>query len=442
MYKQYFKQAWNLMKQNRFFSAVYIVGTGLAISMVMVIAIAVHIRTANIAPEVNRNRMLYASYLHYTEGENKSSFFFGAQVAKECLLPLTTAEAVGVASNPTVTSLMGGDLYAKLPGGDPHKVAVMGTNDGFWRVFRFSFVDGKPFDEAAFQSGLPRIVLSVSLARKLFGRTEVAGQAVNLDDVEYIVSGVVKDVSTVTPSVAADVWVPYTSLPWVMNTGSGERDAAMGFLIGYILPARGVTYEEVENEVNERIKRYNSTLRDGKISLPYGVETHEKYVIYQFTGGGLGTNTGGGGPVSVAYISLVLLVALFLLVPALNLSGLNASHVQDRMAELGVRKAFGARKSGLFMQIFIENMLLMLPGGLVGLLFSYLLVVVFRNVLLAPNVFALLMGEGEASLTPGMMLDPVVFAYAFGVCLVLNILSSMIPVWHAVKVDIIKSINS
>ena len=39
MYKQYFKQAWNLMRQNRFYSGVYIIGTGLAISMVMVIAI-------------------------------------------------------------------------------------------------------------------------------------------------------------------------------------------------------------------------------------------------------------------------------------------------------------------------------------------------------------------------------------------------------------------
>lgn len=37
----YFKQAWQLMKQNRFFSAVYIIGTGLAISMVMVLAVAV-----------------------------------------------------------------------------------------------------------------------------------------------------------------------------------------------------------------------------------------------------------------------------------------------------------------------------------------------------------------------------------------------------------------
>ena len=49
MYKQYFKQAWNLMKQNRFFSTVYIIGTGLAISMVMVMAVVFHIRSDSIA---------------------------------------------------------------------------------------------------------------------------------------------------------------------------------------------------------------------------------------------------------------------------------------------------------------------------------------------------------------------------------------------------------
>ena len=54
MYKVYLKQAWALKGQNRFFTAVYIIGTGLAISMVMAIAVVYHIRTANIAPEVSR----------------------------------------------------------------------------------------------------------------------------------------------------------------------------------------------------------------------------------------------------------------------------------------------------------------------------------------------------------------------------------------------------
>ena len=58
MYKQYLKQAWQLMKQNRFFSFVYILGTGLAISMVMIMATVYYIRTADIAPEDCRSRLL------------------------------------------------------------------------------------------------------------------------------------------------------------------------------------------------------------------------------------------------------------------------------------------------------------------------------------------------------------------------------------------------
>ena len=65
MYKVYLKQAWALMGQNRFFTAVYIIGTGLAISMVMAIAVVYHIRTANIAPEVSRDRMGYVSNVSY-----------------------------------------------------------------------------------------------------------------------------------------------------------------------------------------------------------------------------------------------------------------------------------------------------------------------------------------------------------------------------------------
>lgn len=356
---------------------------------------------------------------------------------------MKTAEEIAVTTDPIVTALINGDSYAQLPGGgDPYKVSMMGTNDGFWRLYNFSFIDGKPFGEAEFQSAVPRVVLSSSLAKKLFSRTEVSGQAILLDDVEYIVSGVVKDVSGITPSVAADLWIPYSCLPSIMETGSREADSSIGFLVGSILPARGVSEQEVAAELDEQIGRYNSTLRDGKIRLLNGLESHGKHVVAQFAGASIGTNQGGTNPVNIIYFALCLLVVLFLMIPALNLSGLNASHMQDRIAELGVRKAFGARRTRLFTQVLIENMVLMLPGGLVGLLFSYLLVILFRNLLLAPGIFALLTGEANVELSPGMMMNPAVFGYAFLVCLILNILSSMIPVWRAVRVNIIEAINS
>ena len=105
MYKQYFKQAWNLMRQNRFYSGVYIIGTGLAISMVMVIAIVYHIRTADITPEVHRGKYLYIDQMKYERGKGNSNFFWGVRSAKECLMPLKSAKEVALMTNTATVPL-------------------------------------------------------------------------------------------------------------------------------------------------------------------------------------------------------------------------------------------------------------------------------------------------------------------------------------------------
>lgn len=73
-YLLYIKQAWHLLRQNRFFSGVYIVGTGLAISMVMALAVVYHIQTANIAPENHRDRMCYLSRATYAYSGGKGTY--------------------------------------------------------------------------------------------------------------------------------------------------------------------------------------------------------------------------------------------------------------------------------------------------------------------------------------------------------------------------------
>ena len=149
-----------------------------------------------------------------------------------------------------------------------------------------------------------------------------------------------------------------------------------------------------------------------------------------------------GVKLSDAYFAIVVLLLLFLLVPALNISGLNAAHIQDRMAEIGIRKAFGAPRWTLFTQIFVENLLLMFPGSLAGLMFSYGLVAMYKNMLLANSYQNFVSGNLEPiTLSAGMLLNWQVFLYATVVCLLLNLLSSMVPVWNALKADIVSSLN-
>ena len=419
------------MGQNRFFTAVYIIGTGLAISMVMAIAVVYHIRTANIAPEVSRDRMGYVSNVSYEFNGGKGSLNSGCgpRFVKEVLYGLETPGKVAVTTNAAIMPYEVGDIFIQAPGSDESpKVQLMGCDDAFWQVYRFSFLDGKPFASAEFLSGMPCVVLDRSLARRLLGRTEVAGQTVLINDIEYTISGVVEDISAVASDVYAEAWVPYTSMASIMDTALEEREGSAGLLLANCLLRDASDLPALSAELEKGVRRYNSGLREGQVRVEPPRSFGDRLLSQLF------------GPET--YIVLGVALFLFLLVPALNLSGLNASRMQDRVSELGVRKAFGASRKTLMGQVFWENMLLMLPGGMAGLLFSYVLVSVFRGILLSPGLHSMGSGaDNDIFLSPGMLLNMEVFAYAFAVCVALNLLSSMIPAWRTVRVSITDALN-
>ncbi len=193
MYKQYLKQAWQLMKQNRFFSFVYILGTGLAISMVMVMVMAIvyYIRTADIAPEDCRSRLLQLNYASVkSKDEEKKGgpttgcfrtmrhgrFWTGCPKWRRVCLRI----------DPGSTSQLMGTVYSQLPGSaDRYKTRLMATDAAFWRIFSFRLLHGKPYTDEEYESGMKRIVLSESYARKLFGSADVIGKGVMINQVEY-----------------------------------------------------------------------------------------------------------------------------------------------------------------------------------------------------------------------------------------------------------------
>ena len=58
MLKNYFKQAWTLMRQNCLFTGIYVVGTGLSIALVMTLFIIFYVKFGPVYPEYNRDRTL------------------------------------------------------------------------------------------------------------------------------------------------------------------------------------------------------------------------------------------------------------------------------------------------------------------------------------------------------------------------------------------------
>jgi putative ABC transport system permease protein len=142
MIKQYFKQSLVLLQQNKLLSVIAIIGTALAIAMIMCIVLIYQARTANYEPEINRDRTLSIEMTIAQKIDDKG-WNMGNQLSlrtiKECFYPMTTAEAVS-AVHYSMTSL------AATPDGTREvKCAVSYTDDNFWRVFGFRFLHGKPY---------------------------------------------------------------------------------------------------------------------------------------------------------------------------------------------------------------------------------------------------------------------------------------------------------
>ena len=90
------------------------------------------------------------------------------------------------------------------------KCDVTFTDAAFWNIFNFRFLSGKPYGEEEVQSGIMDAVVSESVARRLYGTTEVVGRTVEISYVPYTIRAVVRDVSLLAESAYGDVWLPYT----------------------------------------------------------------------------------------------------------------------------------------------------------------------------------------------------------------------------------------
>ena len=403
MLKVYLKQAWNLIRQERLFSLIYIVGTGLSVSMVMVLSIVFYIKIANIYPETNRDRMLAKSgMIKHKNGSNSSSSLSEGMV-NTCFGSLKGVEAVALISRNS------GECMVQ-PDGDPIQlpVTVKYVNTDFWKVFEFRFLNGKPFTDADQQSSIRTAVIAESLARRLFGTAEATGRSISVDFHQYRVCGVVKDASLVTESTYALVWFPYTVADGYKPGSSWYDTQALGDYRAYILASKGTDLKALKKEAEENAERYGKTLGEETFTA-LGQPDYYWQSCFRYWS----NSTPDYGLIMLQY---GLIILIFLLVPSVSLSGMTDSRMERRLSEMGVRRAFGAPVGTLMAQIISENFLFTVLGGVFGLIFSYMLIYLTRDWILQIGAsFVNSLPEGaDVVFTPGMLMNLVEHPFRAG----------------------------
>lgn len=412
MYKIYFRQAIEMLKQNKLISIITIIGTALAIMMIMVIIVTEAIKNTSIPPEPNRDRTMYLKFEIKNKKDGKgmnSNAEISYEIYKAYLSDLKQPESVHLqidAWNKSVVTTAENKMDRKT-------MRLKLTDANIWKVMSLSFIRGNSFSEQDFNSGLKKAVISESTAKALYGNIDVLQKTMMIDFKPYTIVGVVKDVSPVFNFAQSDIYIPYTS-----RTGY-ERG---GFRI-LLLAKNKSDFDAIYQEIRMAEKKFDAVNDEWNLTL-LGPFSHSVQLL----------NTSNLEPdIKGKAIKTIITLCILLLVPAVNLSSFSLSGIKKRTEEIGIRKAFGAKRYIILVQVLYENFIVSLIGGIIGLILSYGIVIWLKKWLLGVN--------GDAAIPLEALVSLPVFLGVFIACILLNLLSAGIPAYRASQATIIDSLN-
>ena len=170
-----------------------------------------------------------------------------------------------------------------------------------------------------------------------------------------------RDVSLLAESAYGDVWLPYTTDNSLYDNGS---DRLVGGFRCYILASSSADFDAIHSEAEANIARLNESQSTHLLKIGGGPDTHL---------GDLAREDAFSEPnVRELVMKYVIIVLVLLLIPAINMSGITQSRMRKRMAEIGVRKAFGATRSELLTQVSTRICCRPLLGGVLGRVFLHI----------------------------------------------------------------------
>jgi putative ABC transport system permease protein len=354
MLLSYLKIAWKVLMRRKFFTFISLFGVSFTLMILLVVMAMFDHLVGPSTPARRIDRMLFVSSIRHQIADGRGWMNMPASIhfVDDYVRKLKTPELVGIntgASNATAftkSKLLALDLSY--------------TDGNFWKIMEFDFLGGRPFTGAEVKDAQQVCVLNEATARNYFGTTDVVGRIIEIDLKRYRVAGVVRNVSAGHVYAYADVWVPYTLSPqyYKDNRISGEFQAVLLAPSAEAVPAMREEYRQMMRRV--------------EIPNPKEVQALFSYadpVLATWTRGLLNhqDQTVDDDNLDSFYLIVAGLALLFMLLPALNLVNLNVTRILERSGEIGVRKAFGAAGRDLVGQFLVENVVLALVGGLLGL---------------------------------------------------------------------------
>ena len=229
---------------------------------------------------------------------------------------------------------------------------IMGVSSEYFRVMGLSFASGSTFTEKQVKGIAQVSVIDDNTRQKFFNGIDPIGKVILLGKVPTVIIGVLKhDDGGFGASDKLTVYIPYTS--------AQTRITGARYLSTIILRVR----DGMSSAVAEKSIVSFLTKRHGvKDVFTRSSDTIVKTISKTF-----GTMT--------LLVSAIAVISL--IVGGIGVMNIMLVSVTERTKEIGIRMAVGARKSDILQQFLIEAILVCLFGGILGIILSFGIGVVF-----------------------------------------------------------------
>lgn len=410
MLRNYLLTAWKVFMRRKLFTAINLACIVLTLVVLMVITALLEATFWPSGVEGRSDRFLQIYGMRSTSADHSMirTSQLGYKTIDKYLKPMPGVERVSAFTTPSAVSIYQGERVSELQ--------MRRVDADYWKILDFTLLAGRLPNEDDEAAGRLVAVLNASSARQLFGGAPAAAvnRSVSVGGQLFHVIGVVEDVMHL--NAFADLWAPLSTFP-----SSDYRNQITGSFAAMLLAKSPADLPRIQREVariarnfvTEDPKNFAITTfwADSKLDLV------ARTLLADDINRGSGPDSGAGK--LLAMIAGGMLV--FMLLPALNLVNLNMGRILERSAEIGVRKAFGATSMQLVGQLVIENIVLCLAGGLLGLAATQGVLWWLESSQLIPY---LKMSMNLPVFGMGMLL-----AFVFG------LLSGVIPAWKMSRLD-------
>jgi putative ABC transport system permease protein len=247
---------------------------------------------------------------------------------------------------------------------------------------------------------------------KLFGGRPAVGETVLIKGVRFTVIGVMDrkiQLSNYFTSDDESVWIPYTAAADLWDA----RYAAT-FVFSAVSPRfEKQAIQQVRAAIGKR-QRFSPT--DERAIQMFGREEFRPII---------------DGITIGLQVLLVFIGALTLGIGGVGVMNIMLVSVDERIREIGLRRALGARRRHIRVQFLAEALVLTLIGGVVGMALTPLIAAMAGTLPLLGPLFEDTTGKGDIRL----IISPTTLLVATGILIVVGTVSGLVPALRASRLD-------